>query len=128
MAFGKHTGLKGLGYKGGGPMFAWLLHRLGGLAMVIFVGAHILSSFSMQQLGSDLGTLLNTIYEHWIFQIFLYFFVIFHALNGLRIIILDLWPKSLKYQREATWLQWIVLIPLYGMIVFIMVQRGLSGS
>ena len=128
MAFGKHTGLKGLGYKGGGPMFAWLLHRLGGLAMVIFVGTHILSSFSMQQLGSDLGTQLNTIYESWIFQIFLYFFVIFHALNGLRIIILDLWPKSLKYQREATWLQWIVLIPLYGMTVFIMIQRGLSGS
>jgi succinate dehydrogenase / fumarate reductase cytochrome b subunit len=128
MAFGKKIGLQGLRYQGGGPMLAWVLHRIGGLAMVIFVGTHILSSFSMQQFASDLGTTINTIYESWPFQAVLFFFVIFHALNGLRIILLDLSPKFLKYQREATWLQWIVFIPIYGMTVFIMVMNGLSGG
>jgi succinate dehydrogenase / fumarate reductase cytochrome b subunit len=128
MAFGKKIGLQGLRYQGGGPMLAWVLHRIGGLAMVIFVGMHIISSFLMQQLASDLGTTINTIYESWPFQAVLFFFVIFHALNGLRIILLDLAPKFLKYQREATWLQWIVFIPLYGMTVFIMIMNGLSGG
>lgn len=128
MAFGKKIGLQGLRYQGGGPMLAWVLHRIGGLAMVIFVGMHIVSSFLMQQFASDLGTTLNTIYESWIFQAVLFFFVIFHALNGLRIILLDLAPKFLKYQREATWLQWIIFIPLYGMTVFIMIMNGLSGG
>ena len=128
MAFGKKIGLQGLRYQGGGPMLAWVLHRIGGLAMVIFVGMHIVSSFSMQQFGSDLGTTINTIYESWPFQAVLYFFVIFHALNGLRIILLDLWPKFLKYQKEATWLQWIVFIPVYGLTVFIMIMKGLSGK
>lgn len=128
MAFGKKIGLQGLRYQGGGPMLAWVLHRIGGLAMVIFVGMHIVSSFSMQQFGSKLGTAINIIYESWPFQAALYFFVIFHALNGLRIILLDLWPQLLKYQKEATWLQWIVFIPVYGLTVFIMVMKGISGK
>lgn len=125
MAFGRKIGLQGLRYQGGGPMLAWVLHRIGGLAMVIFVGMHIVSSFSMQQFGSNLGTTINIFYESWPFQAVLYFFVIFHAFNGLRIILLDLWPKFLKYQKEATWLQWIIIIPVYGLTVFIMIMNGL---
>lgn len=128
MAFGKYTGLQGMRYKGGGPMLAWLLHRIGGLAMVIFVGMHILASFSSQQLGSDLAVTLNLIYSNWVFQAVLYFFVLFHALNGMRIILLDFWPQFLKYQREATWLQWAVLLPLYGMVLFFMITSALAGG
>lgn len=128
MAFGKRIGFKGFTYKGGGPMLAWLLHRIGGLAMVIFVGLHVLASFSMQQFGSDWGTVINSIYESWPFQMVLYFFVLFHALNGMRIIILDFAPRFLKYQREATWIQWIILIPLWGMAVLISVLRSLQGG
>ena len=82
MAFGKNIGLQGLVYKGGGPMLAWLLHRITGLGMLIFVGLHVVASFSMQQFGSDLGTTINIIYEDWRFQIFIYFCVLFHTLNG----------------------------------------------
>jgi succinate dehydrogenase / fumarate reductase, cytochrome b subunit len=128
MAFGKRIGFQGFRYQGGGPMLAWVLHRIGGLAMLLFVGTHIASSFAMQQFGSDLGTALNTIYESWPFQAILYFFVIFHALNGLRIILLDLWPQFLKYQREASWAVWIVFIPVYGLSVFIMITTGILGS
>jgi len=128
MAFGKYTGLSGMKYKGGEPMLAWLFHRIGGLAMVLFIGAHILASFSNQQLGNDFLTQVNIIYTSWPFQAVLYFFVIFHALNGLRIIFLDLWPKFLVYQREAIWLQWVLFIPLYGMAVYFMVSNALAGG
>jgi succinate dehydrogenase/fumarate reductase cytochrome b subunit len=128
MAFGKYSGLQGMKYKGGGPMLAWLFHRLGGLAMVVFVGMHILASFSSQQLGSDLAVTINLIYTNWIFQAVLYFFVLFHVLNGLRIICLDFWPRFLKFQREAIWLQWAILIPLYGMVLFFMITGALTGS
>ena len=128
MAFGKRIGLKGFTYKGGGPMLAWLLHRIGGLAMVIFIGLHVLASFSMQQFGSNWGTAINVFYESWQFQMVLYFFVLFHVLNGTRIIILDLWPRFLKYQREATWIQWIMLVPIYIMVLFITIRHALSGG
>ena len=124
----RNVGLKGLRYRGGGPMLTFILHRLGGLAMVLFVGGHILLSFFSHQMASSLATDLNAIYESIYFQVFLYFGVIFHALNGTRIIVLDTWPKLLEYQREATWLEWLIFIPVYGLTVFIMVMRALQGA
>jgi len=128
VALRRNVGLKGIKYRGGGPMLAWSLHRISGLAIVIFVGLHILASFFMQQLGSDLATAVNTVYESIYFQFLVIFIVMFHALNGLRIIILDLSPKLLEYQREATWIQWAVFIPLYAMITIIMIMNQLQSG
>lgn len=119
---------QGLKYQGGGPMLAWMLHRITGVGILVFVGLHVFSSFFMQQVGSDLATSLNTIYESWIFQIIIAFFVLFHVLNGLRIAILDIWPKFLMYQREVLWLQWFIFVPLYGLTIFILIQRSISGG
>ncbi len=128
MALKRNVGLRGIGYRGGGPMLSWTLHRIGGLAMVLFVGLHIAAGFFMQQFGSNWATVLNTIYESVYFQFFIVFVVYFHALNGLRIIILDIWPKLLEYQREATWLQWLIFIPLYGLTAVIMLMFKLQGG
>lgn len=128
MAFGKIIGLQGLAYKGGGPMLAWLLHRITGLGILILVSTHVIASFTMQQFGSNLGTSINIVYEDWRFQIFIYFSVLFHALNGLRVVLLDIWPRFLKYQRETIWLQWLIFIPIYSLTVFIMIQRALAGG
>ncbi|MCS6908052.1 MAG: hypothetical protein RML93_09260 [Anaerolineales bacterium] len=119
---------QGVRYRGGGPMITWMLHRIGGLAMVVFVGMHVFASFLTQQFGSGLGTTLNLIYQSPYFQAPLYFFVIFHALNGLRIILLDTFPKLLEYQRELIWLQWIVFIPIYGLAVFFILAQIVSGE
>ncbi|MBC8335491.1 MAG: hypothetical protein HQ525_07125 [Anaerolineae bacterium] len=118
------TGLK---YKGGGPMWAWIMHRLSGLAMVFFVGGHIIAGFLTQQFGSEVGIAINTIYENWIFQLALFFLVIFHAVNGLRVVILDLWPALLEYQREAIWLQWLTFIPIYGLVLVVVLKDALGG-
>lgn len=128
MALKRNVGLKGVRYRGGGPMLAWVLHRVSGIAIVVFVGLHVLASFLMQQFGSDFATTMNIVYESPYFQIFIFFVVIWHALNGLRIIILDTWPRALQYQREATWLQWIVFIAVYGVAVAMMVMNLLSGE
>jgi succinate dehydrogenase / fumarate reductase, cytochrome b subunit len=109
-------------------MLSWVLHRISGLGMIVFVGMHVVAAFSLQQYGSGIGKAINTVYESWPFQCFIYFCVIFHALNGARIIILDVWPKLLQYQREATWLQWLIFIPTYGLTLLVLIQRGLSGG
>jgi len=129
MGLSRNVGFfQGLKYQGGAPMLAWMLHRITGVGIVGFVSLHVLSSFFMQQLGSDLATNINIIYESWIFQIIITFFVIFHTLNGLRIAALDLWPKLQTYQREVLWLEWLVIAPVYGLTVFILVQRAFVGS
>lgn len=112
-----------LRYKGQGPMLTFVLHRIGGLGMAIFVTLHILASF----LGGDIGQYLNAIYENWAFQLFIFFCALFHAINGLRITILDLFPKLLVHQREAIWMEWAVFIPVYGLAALVILRTGLGG-
>jgi len=128
MALSRKVGLiEGARYKGGGPMLAWILHRISGLGIIIFVTTHVVASFLTQQLGSDFGIFLNIIYESLYFQLFIVFCAIFHGINGFRIILLDIWPRLIRYQKESTWLEWFIILPLYGLIVFIMIRRFLEG-
>ena len=114
------TGLK---YKGQGPMLTFVLHRIGGLGMAIFLTVNMLSSF----FGGSIGQFFNDIYMHWAFQLFIFFCVLFHAINGLRITILDLWPSQLVHLREAIWIEWAVFIPVYSLAVFVIIRNGLGG-
>jgi len=109
-----------LRYKGQGPMLTFILHRIGGLGMAIFITVHILASF----MGGKTGVFLNTIYEHWLFQIFIFFCVLFHAINGLRITIVDLFPRLLVHEREAIWVEWAVFIPLFAIAVLVIIRTA----
>ena len=113
----------GLRYRGEGPMLTFVLHRIGGIGMAVFVAMHILASF----LGGSVGAFLNTIYENWAFQIFIFFCALFHAINGLRITVVDLFPKLLEHQTEAIWVEWAVFIPIFGIAAFVIIQSALGG-
>lgn len=128
MSLNRKVGLKGLGYKGGSPMWSWVLHRISGLGLILFVGMHILASFFTHVVpsGGDVAIQINAVYEAWWFQIFIYFCAIFHGLNGIRIAITDFWPALLQYQRELIWLEWLVFVPLYGLAVFFIIQNYLA--
>jgi succinate dehydrogenase/fumarate reductase cytochrome b subunit len=114
---------RALRYKGQGPMLTFILHRLGGLGMALFVTIHILSSY----LGGTWGLYLNGLYESWGFQIVIFFFVMFHIINGLRITVFDLWPSLLVYEREAVWLEWPVFLATYGFAVLVIIRAGLGS-
>jgi len=128
MAYGKYTGFKGWLYKGSTPYYAFALHRLTALGIILFVGIHVLSSFSMQQVLGTWGTTINAIYEAWWFQIIVIFCVIFHTFNGFRVAILDIWPRFIKYEKETVYLLWAIFIPIYLLTVFILVYGKLSGG
>ncbi len=117
-----------LRYQGKGPMLTYILHRIGGVSMVVFISLHVLAGYLLNQpWGSSVGIFIDSIYENWLFQIFIFFCVLFHVINGLRITILDLWPKLIEHQREAIWLEWIVFLPVYSIAVYVIVQNGLGG-
>jgi succinate dehydrogenase / fumarate reductase cytochrome b subunit len=124
MGLKRNVSLKdALRYQGKGPMLTYYLHRIGGLGMVTFVGLHVLASF----MGGSFGRPINLVYENWVFQVVVFFCVLFHMINGLRIIILDLFPKLIEHQREAIWLEWMVFLPIYGMAVVVIVSTALGG-
>jgi len=124
MSLKRNVGLAAaLRYKGQGPMLTFVLHRIGGVGMAVFLTVHILASY----LGGDGGVFVNTLYKNWVFQILVFFCALFHAINGLRITLLDLFPKLIDHSREAIWLEWAVFIPIYGLAVFVILTTALGG-
>lgn len=89
-------------YRGDPGMWAWLLHRLTGIGVFVFLLVHIADT-ALIGWGRDLYDAVMQIYHHPVFrtgEIFLFGAVLFHALNGLRVIILDFAPSTTYYQRQ----------------------------
>jgi succinate dehydrogenase / fumarate reductase, cytochrome b subunit len=120
--------MDGLKYQGGGPMLAFILHRLTALGILLFVGLHVVVSFTSQQTGAEWADWLNTIYKSPWFQVFVAFCVLFHAFNGLRIALLDFFPSFQKFQREAIWVEWAIILPMFLLAAFLIIQVSLTGS
>ncbi len=84
-------------------MFAWILHRLTGLALVGYLILHVWGLKSMSD--PDAYNHLITKYHGPLFKLgefFLLGAVIYHALNGLRIVLIDFVGWSPK-QKKLFW-------------------------
>jgi succinate dehydrogenase / fumarate reductase cytochrome b subunit len=115
--------LEGLRYRGREGMFAWLLHRATGLGILLFLLLHIFDIFLLA-FGPELFEELLVLYHSWwgrILTVFLLFGVLFHALNGARIIVQDFWPRLWPYQRRLIWIETAVFLPvfLWGAYIFL---------
>jgi succinate dehydrogenase / fumarate reductase cytochrome b subunit len=83
-------------YKGREGQYAFLLHRLTGLGTLLFLIIHILDTATVYFFPS-LYVEAIAIYRSTPFmlgEIALVFSVIYHGVNGLRIVITDLWAPS----------------------------------
>ena len=118
----------GLTYRGGIGMVMWGLHRAAGLGILLFLSLHVVDIFLLA-FGPEVFNELLVIYHHpvaRVMEVFLLFAVLFHALNGLRIIIQDFWPRAMLSQRKLIVAElvvftavfvpsaWVMLRPLFG--------------
>jgi succinate dehydrogenase / fumarate reductase cytochrome b subunit len=94
-----------------------MLHRVTGLGVVLFLLLHIFDIFLMAA-GEEVFEKFLGLYTAAPFRVMeaaLIFAVIYHALNGARIIVIDFWPKFGKYQlilwRIQLALAFLVSIP-----------------
>jgi succinate dehydrogenase / fumarate reductase cytochrome b subunit len=97
----RETTVNSLRYRGRDGQWAWMLHRTTGLGVVLFLILHIIDIFLMAA-GEDAFNTFLTIYTAAPFRVLealLIFAVIYHALNGARIIVIDFWPKAGRYQQ-----------------------------
>lgn len=93
-----------LRYRGGSGQWAWAIHRVAGLGVLAFLLLHIVDIF-LAALGPTLFNDLLFIYKAWPFRILevaLLFGLLYHALNGLRIIVADFIPVLAKRSIART--------------------------
>ena len=99
-----------LRYRGGEGMLAWAFHRISGVAIWAFLVLHVIDIFLVGAAPDTYDTLL-AIYAHQIcleLEWLLGAAVLYHALNGLRIIIMDFWPALTRYHRQLWYASWVL--------------------
>lgn len=110
---------QGITYRGREGHYAWLLHRVGGLGIMAFLLLHILDIF-LVGFGPEIFGKFLILYT-WppfkIAELGLIFGVVYHAFNGVRIILVDFWPNRFSNLRMQRNMFRIVLI--LTLIVFI---------
>ena len=101
-------------YRGREGMWSWVLHRITGVAIFFFLLVHILDTalvrVSPEAYNDVIGTYKNPVVG--LGEAGLVAAIIFHAFNGVRIILVDFWSKGPRYQRQMLWVvvaAWVLL-------------------
>jgi succinate dehydrogenase / fumarate reductase cytochrome b subunit len=92
-------------YRGGEGMWTWVLHRITGVSVFFFLLVHVLDT-ALVRVSPEAYDLVIATYKTPIvnlLEVGLVGAVLYHALNGLRIILIDFWKRGPRYQRQMTW-------------------------
>jgi succinate dehydrogenase cytochrome b subunit len=102
-------------YRGGEGMWTWVLHRITGVSVFFFLLVHVLDT-ALVRVSPDAYNLVIATYKTPIVNVLevgLVGAVLYHALNGLRVILVDFWARGPRYQRQMTWAiatVWVLLM------------------
>jgi len=113
--------IEGMRYGGGVGQWSWLIHRVTGLGILAFLIIHIIDTFLVVAFPAEYdftvdiygGVFWGTFYQPLrcafrFAELALIACVLFHAVNGVRIVLFDFWPRSVDLQRQAFWIAMIV--------------------
>jgi succinate dehydrogenase / fumarate reductase cytochrome b subunit len=113
-------------YRGREGQIAWMLHRLTGVGVFLFLGLHILNIFLMSFPSHVFNSVLF-LYHSVLFKLLsifgLYLGLLYHALNGIRVMIVDFWPGAGKYQAPLWRVQMVVFLLVFVPSAAIMLAR-----
>jgi succinate dehydrogenase / fumarate reductase cytochrome b subunit len=86
-------------------MWSWVLHRITGVAIYFFLLVHILDT-ALVRVSPEAYNVVIGAYKTPIMglgELALVGAILFHALNGLRIILVDFWSVGTRHQRALFW-------------------------
>ena len=105
---------RGTLYRGHGGMWSWVGHRVTGVVIFFYLLVHVLDT-AMVRVSPEAYDAVIGAYKTWYFALGeagLVAAIIFHALNGLRIILVDFWKGGTQHHKTLLWIVlalWAVL-------------------
>ena len=103
-------------YRGREGQIAWMLHRITGLGVFFFLALHIVDIFLMS-FGPELFDSLLFFYHQFLFKLSIVFGlfpgVLYHGLNGIRVVTIDFWPNMGRKQAMLWRIQIMVFFIAY---------------
>jgi succinate dehydrogenase / fumarate reductase cytochrome b subunit len=105
-------------YRGREGMWSWVLHRITGVAIFFFLLVHILDTALVRVSPEAYNAVIHT-YQTPIMglgEVALVGAIVFHAFNGLRIILVDFWSWATRNQKVLFYV--VVVLWVITMLAF----------
>ena len=103
-------------YRGKVGMWSWVLHRITGVAIFFFPLVHVLDGalilVSPDAYNAVIGTYKTPIIGFG--ELGLVAAILFHALNGIRVILIDFWPRGAKLQNVMFWVVIAIALVIFA--------------
>jgi succinate dehydrogenase cytochrome b subunit len=125
---GKQGSDLGTLYKGRSGQWAWIVHRFTGVAVILFLFAHVVDT-AVIGWGPDAYNKVINVYHNPVVRMLelgLVAAVLFHAINGVRILIIDFWPKATRYSAKLFYGAMTIYVVAMVPITYIMVKDAVS--
>lgn len=88
-------------YKGHEGQYSWLLHRITGVAIILFLFAHVIDT-AVVGWGPEAYNRVVSVYENPLVRLLelgLVAAVLYHSFNGIKIMLLDFFPRLVTHIR-----------------------------
>ena len=105
-------------YRGKSGQWAFIGHRISGFLVFMFLLLHVVDVSLVQD--KHLYNEVHAVYGNVVLRVFevtLLFALVFHALNGLRIILIDFFPEAVRNDKK-----------LFGVVLFLTLAAGIPGG
>ena len=102
-------------YRGSEGQWAFYLHRISGIGILVFLVLHVLNIASAMW-GPEVSNAFMKFYHQPVFQLGLLVLiagVLYHGFNGLRIILMDFTSWGVRYQKQLWYAAWVLFVVFY---------------
>jgi succinate dehydrogenase / fumarate reductase cytochrome b subunit len=113
-----------LSYRGREGYWAWLLHRVSGVAVILFLFLHVLDT-SLIGFGPAAYETFVSLYRLPLFRVLevaLAGAVLYHGINGIRVIVIDFVSTATLIQRQLWYAVWATFVVLFVPTAVVMLR------
>ena len=109
-------------YRGSPGQWSWLAHRITGVAVTLFLFAHIVDT-AVVAWGPEAYERVVSVYHNWVVKLLelgLVAAVLYHAINGVKIMIFDFWPATAKHMKPIAAISTLLFLAAMAPVAWIM--------
>jgi succinate dehydrogenase / fumarate reductase cytochrome b subunit len=113
-------------YRGSPGQWSWLFHRITGVAVILFLFVHIVDT-SMVGWGPEAYDKVEAVYANWfvrLLELGLTAAVLYHAINGVKIMVYDFWSKGSRYYKQISIVSHAIFLVSMVPVTWIMLQQA----
>jgi len=95
-------------------MWSWVAHRVTGVLLFFFLYVHVLDTALVRVSPEAYNTVIET-YKNpivGVLEVGLVAAVLFHAFNGIRVVLIDFWSKGPRLQKQMLYAVLVLFVAL----------------